>query len=437
MNKYRFSGWLAAALLGVALNVSAIGPRPADVVADDEPNAIRVMPDQSTMIGGFAGPFALFTQRYGINGEKLGRATIPAAFNEEAILRFGRKGELFVAAANNGRLWVMKFAVGSPKPDWLAPFTFALPPGSGTVVPSALEIDGAGDVFVAATASGRATSHFLTLKLAGLTGTLLWGPVTFGHDLQFPAWIVANAMALDSRGNVVVAGSSTVGPGTRAVTLMYNGVTGDRMWGPVILDSGGNSDVPAAVAAGESSVTLVAQSEVKGVPVFATVRYDRMTGARLWGPVLLRGAGQAVPTALALDAREDVYVTGQSNRESQSPMFATVKYNGATGNVEWGPAMFSLGAKPVAIACYQKDVTVLGHAFGTSGTTDLVTFRLNGYNGKIVWLNMLDDPGQDYGVAMALDQLGNPIITGMSVHGALCHASTAKYDLYGKQLWKR
>ena len=122
---------LALAVLGFARWGNALpGLLP---IEDNEPTTIRVFADHTSMIAGFSGNDSLFTQRYGVDGAILGVTTIPVPFRE-GILAIGMNQELYAAATQaDGSFTVRRFAPGSAKLEWLAPYTSGDPGDPGRV----------------------------------------------------------------------------------------------------------------------------------------------------------------------------------------------------------------------------------------------------------------------------------------------------------------
>ena len=219
--------------------------------------------------------------------------------------------------------------------------------------------DAAGNVLVTGwTLSPAANYDVFTAKYDGVTGAVLWGPVYFngaGNGNDFPY-----AMALDASGNAVVTGYSTNGSGNYDfATIKYSGATGAVLWGPILFDGAGSGDdIPVSVKVNGSGDVFVTGStrNLAGDDDWATMKLSGTTGALLWGPVIMNGAGNgfAQPVAMALDGTGYPVVTGYTRNATGNDDWATVKYNGSTGTVLWGPVAFNgiadLFDYPAAIA---------------------------------------------------------------------------------------
>jgi len=225
----------------------------------------------------------------------------------------------------------------------------------------AMAVDGNGDVIVAGRANvWDAFSDYLTIKYSS-AGVPLWSR---NYDGPRNAFDQANAVAVDSSGNVFVTGYSA---------------------------DNGNLTIDC--------VTIKYSSA--GVPLW-TRRYD---------------GGQG--TALAVDGDGNVIVTGSWSLNASAPDFMTIKYSNA-GVLLWtnhynGPD----NGYDVAVASAvdtSGNVFVTGSAARADGNPDIVTIKYSNV-GVALWRNRYHDAASqaDYPTALALDSGGNVFVTGGSV----------------------
>ncbi len=250
-----------------------------------------------------------------------------------------------------------------------------------------LAVDAVGDVFVGGEiVSGAAPTSMMVSKLAGATGEEIWrkvfdpAPSPNGH---------ADAVAVDSSGDVVVAGDYGGSPPHALAVAKLDGPTGAELWLYLKPTSNGAKDVEFD-ASGDVVVSgwfggefFVAKLDgatggelwtysVEGSPGFSdganvvaidpsghvlaaglldddlyVVKIDGATGASLWS---VQGDPDGLEVFhLAVDAAADVVVSADGG--------AVIKYDGATGAEEWrhlepvgAPAIAIVGASDVAAA---------------------------------------------------------------------------------------
>lgn len=156
--------------------------------------------------------------------------------------------------------------------------------GLRSSMPTATALDSRGNVYVTGVSEDNfGRDNFVTVKYHLLNGHEEWRSTYFAFN-QFGSYPIG--MAVDHQDNVVVTGMVTTNHffDTDIVSVKYNGKTGARMWGPVLFDYKNHSeDVPVAVAVDGAGNFYVAG--VVGTPLgnkAVTVKYDGATGNRLW-----------------------------------------------------------------------------------------------------------------------------------------------------------
>jgi hypothetical protein len=306
-------------------------------------------------------------------------------------------------------------------------------PGTSYDIAAGLAVDGSGNVFVTGYSSD-ASADFATVAYSG-SGVALWTNV---YHEPMASYGTANAVALDTNGNVFVTGSSA---GT-LVTLNYSGA-GVPMWTNRFNDELGNSlDEAAAVivdAAGNVFVTGYSIG-IGSSYDFATIKYSG-AGVALWtnrynGP----GNGGDIPYVIALDSGGNVVVAG-SSWSGTSSGYATIKYSGA-GVALWtnrynGPGNSNDYANGLAVDS-NDNVFVTGSSIGSGVGYDYATIKYSNA-GVPLWTNRYNGPGNsnDYANALAVDASGNVFVTGsatINTNGNVDYA-TIKYSSAGVPLW--
>jgi hypothetical protein len=231
----------------------------------------------------------------------------------------------------------------------------------------------------------------------------------------------ATAISLDAQGNAYVTGRSPEGADRNYATIKYD-TDGNEVW--VARHPGAGGIALALDVAGNVYVTGSIDTSIGG---YLTIKYD-LEGTEVWVATYESGVTRAA--ALGTDSEGNVYVTGQSARE-----FATVKYD-SNGNEVWvaryhGPA----DSYPYRIAVDGRDnVYVTGASSGVFPRSDYATIKYDP-EGNEVWVANYHGPVDYYDGAwdLALDAEGNVYVTGTSyfrnIYGGLdAEFATIKYS---------
>jgi len=247
--------------------------------------------------------------------------------------------------------------------------------------PNAVTTDGNGYVYVIG-ASGDLyfeTWDYVTVKYSA-AGDSVWiarynGPAD-GFD-------EARGIALDNSGNVYVTGGSAgAGTGPDYTTIKYN-PSGDTAWTARYNGPGNAADWANAIAVDASGNVYVAGSS-SGAGLnrdYATVKYDSQ-GNQQWVMRYEAVAGNDDEArAIALDSRGNVYVTGASVGSGTDADYATVAYDPA-GNQRWaerynGPGNNTDNGNAVAVDA-SDFVYVTGESFGSGTDFDYATLKYAG-----------------------------------------------------------
>ena len=248
-----------------------------------------------------------------------------------------------------------------------------------------IALDSAGNVFVSFYFDTYAYSH---------SGVPLWtysyiGPG--GSD-------AASTIAVDGAGNVILTGSATVKYSNSGVPLWTNrSAAGAAM----AVDSIGN-----VVVTGFESTTKYSS---EGLPLW-TNRYNG-----------------AVPSAIALDSRNNVFVTA-----AYSGSFVTIAYSNS-GSLLWTRRYKEPGSdhgEPSAIVLDSAgNVFVTGYSFYLDNTAEYATVAYSN-SGVPSWTNRYNGSAYNQASAIAVDRIGNVFVTGKSgdVNGSNAGFVTIKYS---------
>lgn len=348
--------------------------------------------------------------------------------------------------------------------------------------------DAAGNIYAIGDSSGYGTStDYITVKFRA-DGTPVW---TNRYDGGRNNLDEVRDVAVDSAGNVYVAGNSRDNPsnrddpgyltikyfsdGTPAWTNRFNPtLTVDHVSG-IVVDQGGNAFVTGSTGHGDTATTIKYRPDgttewmrsYRGSPggtyPYATamdsggniyvagmdqtngwfvVKY-RSNGVVLWNRLFNSGRG-AVAEGIVVDKEDNVYVTGVSSSGSYAYNdYIVVKYT-PDGTALWtnrydGPANNNDNVLGTAVDKFGS-VYVTGTSgimFTSSAGADYATIKYLA-DGTPAWTNRYDGVGNafDAGTAVGVDDLGNVFVTGNSTgSGTGIDHVTIKYRSDGSAAW--
>ena len=328
-------------------------------------------------------------------------------------------------------------------------------------------VDAQGNTYVAAT-SGAAGGGDTDISLVKYSpaGAQLWAASYVGEG-NYKDW--ASDVKTDAAGNVYVAGTSWAAafPGSEydIVVLKYN-AAGQRQWARVYNGPVGHWDIAYALAIDSAGNVVVAGSSQgstteKLFDEFVTVKYDP-AGNQLWAR---RHSTQQIGDeaySLVVDASNNVYVGGTGYAQTggvTSRDIITVKYD-PSGAKQWasrftgvpgGPGPAPLPNNPVSNEAGGIGLDPSGnvYVFGANNTgtsqTDYLLLKYNPATGALVWSRNWSGESNDYPRDMVIDQSGNVYLTGESWDGDYQQATsentwdaaTVKFDGAGTFLWAR
>ena len=316
-------------------------------------------------------------------------------------------------------------------------------PGHQSDQAAAIEVDASGNVYVTGESEGEEyyPEDYATVKY-DTDGNQVWVARYDGPQHETDQ---ARDIAVDPWGNVYVTGQSAQSSspgGDDYVTIKYS-PNGEELWTARYDGTNGWTDGANAMALDESgNVYVTGFSSGIGYD-YATVKYDT-DGNQVWVARynnLQNDTNEA--TAIAVDHDGCVYVTGYSDVGAYDWDYTTVKYD-PYGNEVWAMAYAGPGNgqdEPVAIAVDPiGDVVVTGKSEGLDTAEDFATIKYDGMYGIQIWERRYNGPGNDSDEAMdmALDVYGNIYVTGIS--GILAQLqgdfATLEYDPQGNLVWE-
>ena len=305
----------------------------------------------------------------------------------------------------------------------------------------AIALDSAGNAVVTGYSENESNPDYYTAKYAATDGALLWEKRYNGPTNSYD---VARAVALDSADDVVVTGYSDNGSNMDYYTAKYAAADGALLW-EKRYDSlaDGIDDAQAVALDSAGNVVVTGYSDNGSNTDYYTAKYAAADGTLLWekrynGPTKSRDEAAAV----ALDSAGNVVVTGFSQNGSNGDYY-TAKYAATDGALLWekrynGPANSTDLGRAMALDS-AGNVVVTGYSYNGSNY-DYYTVKYAAADGGLLWEKRYDGPGdsRDEAQAVALDRAGNVVVTGFSTDGSNGDYYTAKYAAAdGALLWEK
>ena len=441
-------------LMAIGLMVAAVAaaqgpsypPTPAPT-GGRTPMALQVLNNGNIMIAGVQGDTAVFMVGYSPAGAVVSNVLVPLAVKplKMAINPDGMVAVAAVTTNNKGDIWVQKFVGGTGFPFWWMPAIYN-GPARGPDKPINVGFDNLGNVFVSGeTMTSGGYMDPVTMKLDTITGSRHWVQV---RDTGMDGSDAPVAMAFNPDQDVQIASKMWNGTDYDYSVNCYAGTTGLAEWPTAVFGSGPNAmDVPTTMTEDKWDHITISGFIPKGnKSVFATLQYDCKTGALRWGPSLLSGLRNAMPTSSATDSKGNILISGVTEDNFGRDNFVTVKYHLLTGREEWratyGP-FTQFNTYPIGVVTdANNDVFVAGvvtkaHFFDT----DFVAMKYSGKTGARLWGPVLFDyknNSEDVPVAAAVDAAGNFYMTGVVGTPIGNRTVTVKYDgATGNRLWFR
>lgn len=317
----------------------------------------------------------------------------------------------------------------------------------------AIAIDASGNVFVTGRSAGVGTNvDYATVKYDS-AGNVMW---VMRYDFGIGRADTAMALRLGVNGHVYVTGMSRSTPLFEDyATIKYDpdgqpsaswpstgfGVGVRRYDGPT-----GEQDQALAMAVDAlDNVYVTGKSKGPGSDYdYLTIKYNA-GGAEDWvrrynGP----GNGLDEARGIVVDSAGNVYVTGLSAGSGTDFDYATIKYS-ANGTELWvsrynGPANQDDQAVSLSMGT-SEDVYVTGYSKGVGTDYDYATIRYDRVSGAEVAVARYAEPTpagrDDRAVGVAVDADGNVIVAGKSWGTSLYDYVTVKYDSDLNLLWER
>ena len=306
--------------------------------------------------------------------------------------------------------------------------------------PSAIAVDGSGNVFVAGVSRvpsyQTGTNDSLMIKYSG-SGEALW-------TNHFPM-VSPVGMATDTNGNVFMTGSAygETSRGADLATMAFSGA-GALLWTNVYSSrSLLGEDTPNGMALdGDGNVYVVGFAE--GFPGMHTVIKYANGGLASWTNYFPAGNLAGLKSALCIDVNGDVIATGSSIGTNGYSHYQTVKFT-SSGTPLWTNWYYGPGNYADVIAGVASDalgnVYVTGTSWGETDTQQDIATVAYAASGVALWTNRFDGPAHswDQAARIGVNAKGNVVVTGTAgiQLGAPAYIVMVAYSAAGTPLWTK
>ena len=331
---------------------------------------------------GVGGKDAFYTVKYNGSGSQLWNVSTNPAAN--ATYAYG------VAADNQSNVIVTGYCNGCGSKGAQAFYTVkynssgsqlwnaTTDPSTSNDVAQDIAVDPQGNIIVAGYCSGCAVGTAFYMVKYNSSGSQLWNATTFVTSNNS----VAYGVAVDNQSNIVLTGTTTILIST-IFTVKYNS-TGSQLWNVSTDPNSNSADESNGVAVDSQGNVIVAGAcygcGSKGQYALFTVKYNS-SGSLMWNVSTDPSTGYDKGYDVVADNQGDIIVTGYCTGcgVGGKDAFYTVKYNGS------GSQLWNVSTNPAANATYaygvaadnQSNIIVAGDctACGANGGAAFYTVK--------------------------------------------------------------
>ncbi|MEO0076588.1 MAG: SBBP repeat-containing protein, partial [candidate division WOR-3 bacterium] len=265
----------------------------------------------------------------------------------------------------------------------------------------------------------------------------------------------AYVMTVDNAGNVYAAGSVTFSSSSSRAQVIKYSTNGDVLWIWTDPYTGTfNERASSIVVAPSGNVYICGYTMRVNAGDYLIVKLNGETGDTIWFRTydLPGTGGYDFARRIAIDASENVYVTGYGSRGTGygTSDYGTISYD-ANGNFRWAAFYdggVAQGDQAYSIATDGSSVYVTGYSnpYATGLLYDIITIKYNAATGDTAvasggWVRRFNgvSDSADYGRDITVDGSGNVYITGSTKIGGTNTNDfvTIKYTSTGDVAWIR
>lgn len=304
--------------------------------------------------------------------------------------------------------------------------------------PTALTLDGSGNVLVTGRGATSTPQVMLIAKFDGSTGSSLWS-VT--HSINaLDNFYTGTSIATGSTGEVFVTGYNEDGDGFGVMRVArYAGADGSLVWNQQIGD-GTTSAAGHAIAVDGSGNVIAAGTTGGANGNQGTVVKWSAAGTQLWWRDITSTFGGVALTTLRLDSSGNALVSGTRQIGSNATSLDVHKLSASTGNVLWTSQLSNTDATAGGLVVSTAgDVLVVGSTRVSGGEFAMRAARVSGSTGATTFNVVFGttNAGDDIGGAAAIGPLGQYYIVGaMNEPGQRRNLNVMRIDTAnGTTLW--
>ncbi len=297
---------------------------------------------------------------------------------------------------------------------WLARYNG---PANGDEYSNSVTVDASGNVYVSGYGFGTGSANdYVTLKYNS-SGTQQWASRYNGPGNSND---ISSAMVIDNSGNTYVTGTSSgSGTGRDIATVKYNS-SGSQMWVMRYNGAANDSDAATSIALDSNGNVIVAgkTKSLSSAYDVITLKYNS-SGVLQWAVTYDGTAhGNDEGNAIATDAQGNIYVAGSSKNAVTNIDYSTLKYS-SSGVLQWiknynGSANSIDKANAIALDV-AGNVYITGFCNDVLSNMNYCTIKYNSI-GKQSWLKKYNhiDNDSDKATSVKVDTEGNVYVTGTS-----------------------